>query len=406
MPAPTRPTAPFRILERALFRRRIAFLDPRTRGSIALLALLSGGFMFWRVRVPLDGLVRARGAATGVRTVLLVGAALAVLGGVLAGIAHARRLRKGPGGPEWLALPIEPAALERHIAWTSRAFMLWLTVPALALLVASAGLIPALWLAGIAAAIVLLGAGAAHAGCAIAHRMVLPTVESRPGLATIERILVAAAPRDQRRPHAAARWMKAPAWLAVVRKDLLLTSRRPAARAAAIWPVLWWIASLAAWTLHTDPVLRRFVAFACVLLAATTLAEWLIVLIGSDPFPVLRVLPVGLSTVWGARAGWGAAAALVFAISQAAAAAELFPPARELLAVCVGAATLAITVLGVNYGVTLFPRGDVAGRIFGLSLGLAMAASVMIPLIGWVVLLAAVLHSARRLPRWSRLEEA
>jgi len=30
---------------------------------------------------------------------------------------------------------------------------------------------------------------------------------------------------------------------------------------------------------------------------------------------------------------------------------------------------------------------------------------VMLPLSGWVVLLTAVLHSARRLPRWARLEQ-
>ena len=69
-----------------------------------------------------------------------------------------------------------------------------------------------------------------------------------------------------------------------------------------------------------------------------------------------------------------------------------------------GLATVAITTLGVNYGVTLFPRADVAERLLGLSLGLAIAASVMLPLSGWIVLLTAVLHSARRLGHWSRLE--
>jgi hypothetical protein len=66
---------------------------------------------------------------------------------------------------------------------------------------------------------------------------------------------------------------------------------------------------------------------------------------------------------------------------------------------------LGIAALGVNYGVTLFPRADVAQRLLGLSLGLAVAASIMIPLSGWVVLLFAVAHSARRLTQWPRLEE-
>jgi len=39
-----------------------------------------------------------------------------------------------------------------------------------------------------------------------------------------------------------------------------------------------------------------------------------------------------------------------------------------------------------------------------LTLSIAMAASLMIPLLGWILLLTAVIHSARRVPRWSRIE--
>jgi len=59
----------------------------------------------------------------------------------------------------------------------------------------------------------------------------------------------------------------------------------------------------------------------------------------------------------------------------------------------------------VNYSVTLFPRADHAQRVYGLSLGIAVVGSLLIPLVGWIVLLTAILHSARRLPRWPRLEE-
>ncbi|MEO5617399.1 MAG: hypothetical protein ABIS67_06480, partial [Candidatus Eisenbacteria bacterium] len=72
---------------------------------------------------------------------------------------------------------------------------------------------------------------------------------------------------------------------------------------------------------------------------------------------------------------------------------------------CVGLASLAITMLGVNYGISLYPRAEQAQRVLALSLGLSMAASLMVPLMGWIVLLTAVLHSSRRVARWSRAEE-
>src|SRR5207244_3786714 len=79
--------------------------------------------------------------------------------------------------------------------------------------------------------------------------------------------------------------------------------------------------------------------------------------------------------------------------------------ARTLFLVWTGGAGIAITTLAVNYGLTLFPRALAAQRLYMLSLGLAIAGSLMIPLMGWVVLLTGVIHSARRLPRWERLEE-
>ena len=66
---------------------------------------------------------------------------------------------------------------------------------------------------------------------------------------------------------------------------------------------------------------------------------------------------------------------------------------------------LAMTALAVQLQITLFPEPEPAVRLFGLALALALACSVMIPLLGWVVLLASVLHSGRRLARWWRLEE-
>jgi len=51
--------------------------------------------------------------------------------------------------------------------------------------------------------------------------------------------------------------------------------------------------------------------------------------------------------------------------------------------------------------VSLFPRAAEAERLFALSIAIALAASLMIPLLGWIVLLVALLHSSRRVSRWS-----
>jgi hypothetical protein len=407
MPAPSPSRTPaFRGLERALTRRRLMQLDPRMRAELALLGLLVAMFLFWQVRVPLDGLVRARGPGAGLVVVAVAWGVLAGLGGMLAGGTHARRLRTGPPGPEWLALPLEPAALGRHLAWESRSHVAWLAIPALGVLAAAFGLMPAWWLALLAVALVGLVRGAGALGCAIGYRAVVAATAPRPGLGPLERVLAVAAPRATRRQVAAAAWRRLPAWAAIAVKDLRLTLRVGAIRRTAALPLALAAASLLAWRLPGEPALRHFVAFALCLLAAAALAEWLVVLAGSDPFAALRVLPVGVVTVWGARAVWGVAGALALVAAQALAAGELSPRALQTFLVWSGGATIVIALLGVNYGITLFPRVDVASRMLGLSLGLAMAASIMLPLSGWLILLTAVLHSARRLPRWARLEEA
>jgi len=396
----------FRRLESALTRRRLMQLDPRLRIELALLGLLIAGFLFWQVRVPLDGLVRARGPLSALGAVATAWLILAAIGGGLAGGEHVRRLRTGPRGPEWLALPIPPDALERHLAWQSRSRIAWLGVPALGVLVAAIGLVPWWWLPPLAVAFVALLATAGVAGCAIGYRLVLAATAPRPGLHPVERVLAVAAPRATDRRVAPAAWRRLPSWLTLAAKDLTLTGRMAMLRRAAALPLGFWLASLLAWQLPGETALQHFVAFALALLAAAGLAEWLVALSGSDPFTVLRVLPVGVMTAWGARAIWAPAMVVALGIGHAVVARPLSPGALNVFLVWSGAATIAIAVLGVNYGVTLFPRADVARRMLGLSLGLAMAASIMLPLSGWVVLLTAVLHSARRLPRWSRLEEA
>jgi hypothetical protein len=115
-------------------------------------------------------------------------------------------------------------------------------------------------------------------------------------------------------------------------------------------------------------------------------------------------LPLGVAVVWGARVAFAAAGAIALVTVQALCARALAPPALHFHLVWLGAAALAIGVLGANYAITLYPRAEHAQRVLELTLALAIAASLMIPLVGWVLLFTGLLHSARRLPRWTRQE--
>jgi hypothetical protein len=217
-----------------------------------------------------------------------------------------------------------------------------------------------------------------------------------------------AMPHARSRHYRPARWASRPAWLTLCIKDVWMTRRIGSlARQLGMALGFWFLAAMA-WRLPVPPQARDLPyvgAFVLSLLGSAALGEWLVALSGSDPFATLRSLPLGVATVWSARFAWGGLATLLLWITHAAAARGLAPHALHLFLAWIGVGTLAITALAVNYGVTLFPRADIAQRLLGLSLGLAVAASLMIPLLGWIVLLSAVLHSARRLPQWSRLEE-
>jgi hypothetical protein len=416
------PTRPFRDLQRALVRRRIAAIDFRLRIELALLALLIGVFLFWQARVPLDSIARANGPR-GVAVALLgMWALLALAGGSLAGARHLTQLRRGAAGPPWLALPLAPQSLGRHLAWEARAHALWMAIPAPALLLAAVGLVPAWWLALLAAAFVWALLESSRLGCALAWRAALHSAEPRPGLHATVRLLAAAArPVPAPASGRATRWRRRRPGHALWRKDLLLTVRATAARRRVIAPLAFGAVSLLCWALVSPPLaqpiaarlghpvtpaMAHFFAFALSLVAAATLGEWLIALAGEDPFPVLRGLPVSAATVWASRMAWVILAGLLLVAGHALAARPLSPRALEVFLVWSGGASLVIGLLAVNYGITLFPHEDAAQRMYGLSLGLAVAASLMIPLMGWIVLLAAAIHSARRLPRWSRLEES
>ncbi|HEY3215183.1 MAG TPA: hypothetical protein VGK93_01685 [Candidatus Eisenbacteria bacterium] len=395
----------FRELERRLTRRRWAQLDIRVRLELAGLAVLSGGFLFWQARVQLDGLKHQHGSAAVLWAIAAIWVALAGLGAALAGARHARRLRSGSAGPEWLSFPVPVDRLARHLAWDSRPLAFTALFPAASVLAAAIHLVPAGWLVLAGAGFVGLVHQAGRLGTALGERLVLRGADRRGGAPPLMCALAAGSRRTRRVGLSAARWDRPWPWLALWRKDLAVTRRVPGVARTGLTALALWALSLLAWSLPGEPSLRHYAAFLLTLLGAAVLAEWLVALSGLDPFGVLRGLPVGIGTVWAARFVWALIGAALVLGGHAMAGRELSGQALRVFLAWSGGALLGIAALGVNYGVTLFPRADVAQRLLVLSLGLAVAASIMIPLSGWVVLLCAVAHSARRLPRWPRLEE-
>ena len=397
--------AAFRHLRRLLTRRRFSQLDLRLKLELGLLAVLLAGFVFWQVRGAFAS-IAAQGGNGVLAAFLGTWLALSVLAALLVGLRHGHRLRTGPPGPAWLALPARERILGPHLAWDSALVASWVAVPAIGIGCAAWGYVAPLLLLGLAAPLGLFLAGACRAGAWFAERWV---VLSAGGGRSLADALARAGSRAATRRRPPARWRSAPAWIGLAAKDARLTMRVGAVRRHLLTALLFWLLSALAWRLPSPPHmadLHYVAAFVLALLGSAAMGEWLVALSGADPFQTLRTLPVGVGSVWSGRmalAGLGIAGLLVV---HAFAGSSLAPHALRLFLVWVGMASAAIATLAVNYGVTLFPRADIARRLLGLSLGLAVAASVMIPLLGWLVLLSAVLHSARRLSRWSRLEEA
>jgi hypothetical protein len=107
-----------------------------------------------------------------------------------------------------------------------------------------------------------------------------------------------------------------------------------------------------------------------------------------------------------ARAAWAAGFAAVALAGHALLARGLPLGPLALFLSWVAGATLGLSILGVNYGLSLYPNTEAARRLLGLTLSLMAIMSTAVYLMGWFVLLAAVVHTARRLPRWERAAEA
>ena len=394
--------AVFLRLERGLLARRLASIEPVLRLEIGALVAIGLAVLFWQARIRLDTTGFAHGplAAAGESAASL--AFCAILGGATAGASHAARLRLGFPGPPWLALPIPARVIARHLTRTSRVLALWAAFPGAAILLAGVGVVPHAISAALAIGFAVALDLAGRAACAIAFRAAWARTGPRPGVEPIVRVLSAAARGGRAERLGAARWQGGGAFAAFLRKDLLLLGRPGPARERLLPPLT--LAALGAlvWSLPLAPEAVPAVALGLALLAAAGVASWIIALAASDPYPVLRNLPLGVGVVWGARVVWAALAAVTLAAGQAAAAglAGAHAPPQAFAGIVLPA--LAIGVLGANYAITLFPRADLADRILAVALAFSLAASLMIYFLGWLVLLVTLVHSARRLKGWEQ----
>jgi hypothetical protein len=207
-----------------------------------------------------------------------------------------------------------------------------------------------------------------------------------------------------RRPVRPARWHSAACWRVLIARDLLLMARARPVRSSVLMAAAWALASAGVWFTPLAGPTAQFLGFGLALIAAFTWAEVLILLGGEDPPGLMRALPTGPRALWTARAIEAVTGAAVLALLQLLLA-RVEPGPRGLQSACVFAAALALGLLGAQYGITIGRQAPVARRFLALTASIAMAASLMITLLGWFILLAGVVHSAVRVSRWWSLEE-
>jgi hypothetical protein len=273
------------------------------------------------------------------------------------------------------------------------------------MLAAGGGLLPAGWLLLAAAGFVWATLEAARVGTAIAFRL----ARRAQGLSQLDlatRVLTQAARATPKRRLPPARWMRFPAWRALMAKDARLATRPGAVRNRLPAPLLCAFISLALWVAPVELGVAHVVSFVLLLVAAGLWGMWLIAICGSDPAALVRALPVGLGDIWGARARWALIGALGLSALATVAVVRLPASVAVTEGTFMALAAGAVGGLAVNYGVSLFPRAVEAERLFALALAISLGASLMIPLLGWIVLLVALVHSSRRVARWSLPESA
>ncbi len=393
--------APFARLRRDLLRRRWLALEPRLRIALVGIALGLAALAFWQLRLRLaDARIVHGPRAAGLLHVLILGG-IVVTGAAGTSWRLWRRLDRRPCGPSWLALPVTPALLLDHQRWEAEAPMRALAIGAVAETLAAVRIVP--WLVWVVAAIAFVPAWrlAVAVGATLVTWRVPRGHDPRATLA--ERWSVGRRRGGAHHGHAG-RFGRGPQIAALMLKDARVAARAGAARVALAGALLLSVASVVVWRLPPPLQALEAYAFALALVAAAAWGEWLVRLGGADPFGVLRVQPVGIRALWASRAAWAALVTIALVVAHALAS---HGPAAQLHASLfwLALATFSIQLLAVHLQLTLFPRADQALRLFGLALALTLVCSIMIFLMGWIVLFAAVVHSARKLPGWFRIEE-
>ncbi|MCC6348431.1 MAG: hypothetical protein IT347_02435 [Candidatus Eisenbacteria bacterium] len=395
----------FRDLRRSLVRRRLAGAGARLHLTVVAITAIVSAFAYWRVRIPLDSLRRNHGAPAAELLLGVVLAALALAAALLTAERVAAMLDRRPG-PEWLALPAEPALMTAHLAAEARRPALAVLPPAAAALLAGLGLLPASWLFASGVAFAFAWSLATRAAATLTRRL------SRPARAPERRLTahaawLAAEPRRSGAPRVApATWAAGTPARALRRLDRLASARPGPSRVRLAFVAVLALAGLAAWFDGAEPMLRRAQAFALFLPVSASLGLWAIRRACAEPADLHRPLPISLADAWGARALPLGAALAAIAAANALAAAGLPPAARLVLVPAWAAIGFALAVLGLHCSLTLVPQADAAESVYLSWLGVALVASLMMPLLGWFVLAAAVAHSSIRLPAWWRPKAA
>lgn len=396
MPAsmpPVRTTA-FRELARTLLRRRVRALGARLTATIVILVVSVSLLAYWQVGLSIALATVRDGDDAGLVRFGLVG----VAGLALSAIVTAMRARGFAGrtpGPEWLALPVPPEEVEAHLVREARLPALLFLPPTIAGLVGGIGLLPhapvlATFVAMIPAWFVVTRLAALAA---------LRTGQaSRAGVPVAARALLSARRSASGRGLGRARFRAEPAWRALARLDAALSTRRgaPAVRLVLAWS-LWAMSVALALVPGRDP---RVVAFAAFLLGCTEWGAWAAWRASGDPASTLRALPFGLGDAWRARMVSAVVVVVGIAAAQLAATATTgngIPAAHALGWMVPG---LAIMALGLHLGLSLSGLPRAAENLHYGWLATAIVLNLVIPLLGWVLLVVALVQSTLRLRHW------
>ena len=363
-----------------------------------------GAFTYWQVRVPLDGTLR-HGGASAATLRLAVSLGLGVLAaGTIAGSRQVT-LAAAPPGPEWLALPVEPARVEAHLASESRLPALAPVVPMVAAWIAGIGLLSPLTLAVLALASAIAFVLVTRLACALALRAPAVTHPPSRRLPAAWRALVSARRPARTTRVAPPRFRTGPRWRALARLDRAVSLRAGPPRARLVLSALALVLSVAAWFVGGDPREQRAQAFAGFSIACAMLGAWAAWRAAADPPSAVRPLPVTLADAWRARA------IPIFLLLGATLVLHATVPAvpwfaRLGLALSWTIPALLVPLFGLHLGLSLTGKPLAAENLYYGWLGAGLIASLAVPLLGWAVLAAGFMHATRRVGRWNTPELA